>query len=204
MSGAQAQDPKRISLEMIDQTGLDVPGRLMVPSGEETTCSVTRITADDMHVACQLSVTPGDRVIVYLEALGRVEGTVSGLGSGSFALKTDLQVRQLERLTERLGEFLESRKSGIERRQAIRREPTAAELQENTRMKTDSNVEVPCTVLDISVTGAHLETGTRPPIGANIFVGRMTGRIVRHTTQGVGIEFIKSATGALSGPSFAY
>ena len=45
-------------------------------------------------------------------------------------------------------------------------------------------------VLDISLTSAHLKMGYRPPVGTHVTVGRTLGRIVRHTDDGVGVEFL--------------
>jgi hypothetical protein len=48
----------------------------------------------------------------------------------------------------------------------------------------------PFQVVGLSFTGAEVKlTGERPPIGATIRVGKLTGRVVHHTAAGVAIEF---------------
>jgi CheY-like chemotaxis protein len=53
-----------------------------------------------------------------------------------------------------------------------------------------SNGEVhPCRVLDLSLSGARLELEARPAVGERIQVGRTEGRVVRHTDEGIAVEF---------------
>jgi len=48
-----------------------------------------------------------------------------------------------------------------------------------------------CRVIDLSLTGAALEVAVRPAIGERVHVGRTSGRIVRHTNEGVSVEFTR-------------
>jgi CheY-like chemotaxis protein len=53
-----------------------------------------------------------------------------------------------------------------------------------------SNGQVhPCRVLDLSLSGARLELGARPEVGERVQVGRTEGRVVRHTDEGIAVEF---------------
>jgi CheY-like chemotaxis protein len=49
-----------------------------------------------------------------------------------------------------------------------------------------------CRVVDLSLGGAALETYPRPAIGTQVTVGRTNGRVIRHTANGVAVEFTKS------------
>ena len=42
------------------------------------------------------------------------------------------------------------------------------------------------------MTGTHVQVRPRPDIGTHVTVGRMLGRVVRHTYEGVGIEFLNT------------
>lgn len=46
-----------------------------------------------------------------------------------------------------------------------------------------------CEVLDLSLSGAALRLKARPAIGESVRVGRTEGRVVRHTSEGVAVEF---------------
>ena len=67
-------------------------GRYMLPNRMEYPCQTTDISPGGLHMVAPAKPTVGDRVIVYLEHLGRIEGTaVRNLdGSGSIP-NSDLQ-----------------------------------------------------------------------------------------------------------------
>ena len=45
-------------------------------------------------------------------------------------------------------------------------------------------------VLDVSISGASVETAHRPPVGSLIQVGKLRARVVRHHDVGIGVEFL--------------
>ena len=53
-----------------------------------------------------------------------------------------------------------------------------------------SNGEVhPCRVVDLSLSGAGLKLEARPAVGERVRVGRTERRVVRHTDEGIAVEF---------------
>ena len=46
-------------------------------------------------------------------------------------------------------------------------------------------------VIDMSLSGAALSTGLRPPLGSPVRLGRLGARVVRHFEDGIGIEFMR-------------
>ncbi len=50
-----------------------------------------------------------------------------------------------------------------------------------------------CKVINLSLSGAALQLDVQPAIGERVRVGRTEGRVVRHTTDGIAVEFARSA-----------
>jgi len=175
------------------RTKVPVAGRLMLPSGGEYPCNVDDISEGGIALNSQAEGEIGDRVIVYLDNLGRFEGNLIRRFHGGFAIETHLQNNQAARLAERI-EWLKGEKASAEPggspRQAPRRAPTMQEKDDGTRLVIDNDEEVHCKILDISLTGAHLKMSNRPPVGMHVTVGKTLGRIARHTDEGVGVEFL--------------
>jgi CheY-like chemotaxis protein len=48
-----------------------------------------------------------------------------------------------------------------------------------------------CRVVDLSLGGAAIETYPNPTIGTQITIGRTIGRVIRHTANGIAVEFTK-------------
>lgn len=46
-----------------------------------------------------------------------------------------------------------------------------------------------CRILDLSLSGASLRTEVKPEIGVSIDIGKMRARVVRHTEEGIAVEF---------------
>jgi hypothetical protein len=46
-----------------------------------------------------------------------------------------------------------------------------------------------CRVIDVSLSGASVASGVKPPVDTEIVLGRMRGRVVRHHELGIGIQF---------------
>lgn len=55
-------------------------------------------------------------------------------------------------------------------------------------LKLDGNL-ANVTVIDISISGAAVESLLRPKLGTEVVLGRMKGRVVRHLSNGFAIEF---------------
>ena len=51
--------------------------------------------------------------------------------------------------------------------------------------------EYKCEVLDISISGAAIKCHVLPSIGTYVNLGKMKGRVVRYTSDGFAIEFIR-------------
>jgi len=182
-----------------ERTSLSVAGRLMLPSGGEFPCDVEDISEGGIALHSQADGEIGDRVIVYLDRLGRFEGQLVRRFNGGFAIETHLQTNQRARLIERI-ELLKNHRGGDEiaalPQRALRRAPTSEEAHEGARLTIDHGEEVACKVLDISLTGAHIRLSNRPKVGTHVTVGRTLGRVVRHTDEGIGVEFL--STGKLA------
>ncbi len=74
---------------------------------------------------------------------------------------------------------------------ALRREKRMKIDRGTTQLLLESGEVYPCRVLDLSLGGAALAIEERPAIGEQVRVGRTAGRVVRHTSEGIAVEFGK-------------
>ncbi len=58
-----------------------------------------------------------------------------------------------------------------------------------TRIVLPDGTAYMCHILDISLSGAALSCPARPPIGTELGLGKMRGRVVRHLEDGLAVEF---------------
>ena len=45
-------------------------------------------------------------------------------------------------------------------------------------------------MLDFSLSGASVGTKARPPIGAEVHLGKLRARVMRHHEHGIGLQFL--------------
>jgi hypothetical protein len=163
--------------------------RYLLPNGHEAKGVVTDVSLGGIALAASEPGKIGETVILYIDDIGRVEGTIVRLLKEGFALKLGGTAWVTERVGRRLQELHAKEtasRTGPERRKEPRVEVAAA-LAEGSALDTPDGGAI----VDLSLSGAHLKLiGPRPPIGAIIPIGPLHGRVVRHSTVGVAVEFV--------------
>jgi hypothetical protein len=166
---------------------LDLLGRYMLPDHNEYPCQVLNISPGGIALSAPVIGELDDRVVVYLDHVGRIEGTITRIFEGGFALRVRVSNLKRERLADQLT-WLANR-SLLKGADARRDERLGADGATSTLILADGS-EAPCSILDMSLSGASVETTARPPVGTTIKLGRIDGRVVRHHTDGIAIEFV--------------
>ena len=171
------------------------PGRLFLPEGQsEIACSVLDLSPGGARIACDGQLATGVNVVLYAGEFGRFEGHVVRLSGGDYGVQFNCSALKRERIAEQLTVFLNK---GVVDESALRRhdrKPTRG----TARYTRASGQVVECEVMDLSLSGVSLITETRPPIGEIVLIGQMAGRIARHHTHGIAIEFITPNVGGIS------
>ncbi|MBB4064877.1 PilZ domain-containing protein [Gellertiella hungarica] len=181
-----APPPRPPETRSFQRVTVNLPGRLMLPNFDEFDCVAAEMSPGDLHMTCKGRPSAGDRIIAYIDHLGRIEGTVLHLTPGGFAMNIVASERKREKLAAQLTWIANKHELGLpEDRRHDRLTPrdTRAEL-----VLEDGRRYV-CRIMDLSLSGAALDIEYRPPIGTPVLLGSMRGRIVRHFMEGVAMEF---------------
>ncbi len=182
------------------RVAFEAKGRFLAPDGSEHECSIRDMSLGGIALSADVALEMGENVIVYLDEFGRFEGKIVRVYEGGFAIETAISGPRRERLAQRLarGEKIEV----SARRTFARYAPGEAGLEESSVLTIGDGSSMPCRIIDMSLGGAQVAVEQRPPIGTEVSIGRMSGRVVRHTEEGVGIQFtnIPERASALSRP----
>ena len=182
-AGTMPKPPEQRSFQRVT---VNLPGRLMLANYDEFDCIAAEMSPGDVYFTCRGRPSQGERVIAYIDHLGRVEGTVLHLTPGGFAMNIVASERKREKLAAQLTWIANKHELGLpEDRRHDRLTPrdTRAEL-----VLEDGRRYV-CRIMDLSLSGAALDIEYRPPLGTQVTLGSMRGRIVRHFMEGVAMEF---------------
>lgn len=165
-------------------------GRFMLADGSEHHCCSIDISPGSAAISADIRPPRGSRIILYLDRLGRVEGTVERLFDGGFAISFSVSEAKKRRLAEDLT-WLGNREIAdfANKRGAVRVEAA----QESATMVLEDGTLRGVTLIDVSLSGLGVRSDLRPPIGAVIRIGVNRGRVVRHFEGGFGLSFTDPA-----------
>jgi PilZ domain len=165
-------------------------GRYMLADRREFPCQVVNMSPGGMALMAPVVGQPGERVIAYVDHLGRLEGVIARLIDNGFAMTIAATVRKRDKLAAQLTwlanrqilNLPEDRRHG----RIVPRNPMARLIMPNGVNRT-------CRVIDMSQSGAAVSMAAdqRPDVGALITIGKTTGRVVRHLEDGFAIEFTR-------------
>ena len=162
-------------------------GRFMRPSKQEYPCKLVDISAGGAAMMSPVTVDDGERIVAYFDHIGGIEGKVARSFEGGFAIRLAVTSHKREKLAAQLT-WLINRSGHLlaEDRLHSRRLPG----NEQSSLQLDEGIVVACRVMDISVSGASLDTQARPEIGREVTLGKLRARVTRHHASGIGVQFL--------------
>lgn len=165
---------------------LALPGRFMRENKQEHSCRLKDISCIGAAILAPITVDPGERIVAYFGQIGGLEGIVVRIFDGGFAVELSITQHKREKLAAQL-EALSSRDGtgGI----AYRRHERVA-ISDTTALRLAEDICVQVRVLDVSISGASVETEARPALGSEVVLGKLRAKVVRHHAEGLGLEFI--------------
>lgn len=165
---------------------MEVSGRLLDPFGRELDCRTADISPGDVRIVATELPTVGDRVVIYLDGIGRVSGKVARTcGEGEVAVIFDFSAHKREKMAEQLT-LLINRNLGIE--EPIR--PILRDGAQHVRLEFETGEAYEGEVVDFSLAGISIRCKRPPPlIGMWVRVGNVYGRVARIIDGGFAIDF---------------
>jgi hypothetical protein len=160
----------------------------MLADRREFPCQVVNMSPGGMALIAPASSDVGERVIAYIDHLGRLEGQIARVYQNGFAMTVAATPRKRDKLAAQLTwlanrhilNLPEDRRHG----RIIPRNPM-------TRVVMPNGVNITVRIIDMSLSGAALKTEARPALGMLVTIGNVPGRVVRHLDEGFAVEFTR-------------
>ena len=180
--------PRNQERRRFQRVPVNLLGRYMLADRRELPCQVHNMSPGGMALIAPVLGTVGERIIAYVDHLGRLEGIVTRLFDNGFAMTVAATPRKRDKLAAQLTwlanrEILnlpEDRRHG----RIVPRNPT-------TRVILPNGLNVTCRLIDVSLSGAGIKSAERPVMGALITLGKVPARVVRHIEEGFAVEFTR-------------
>lgn len=177
-SGAERRTFQRVSVK--------VHGRYMLEDRSEHACQVVDMSPGSVALRCDQPGSVGEKVIAYLDHIGRVEGVVTRRMADGFAMTVIASERKKDKLAAQLTWLANRHELDLPE---DRRHERVTPRNPITIMHLADGRQYRCRIVDLSLSGAAVETEVKPAIGIQVTLGTMRGRVVRHFQEGLAIEF---------------
>src|SRR5271156_5043237 len=163
-------------------------GRYMLADRREFPCQVVDMSPGGMALITPVGGVAGERIIAYVDHLGRLEGRIARLFQNGFAMTISATARKRDKLAAQLTWLANRNILGLPE---DRRHGRIMPRNPITRLILPNGINVSVRIIDVSQSGAGVASDQRPPIGALVTLGKVQGRVVRHLEDGFAIELTR-------------
>jgi len=163
-------------------------GRYMLSDRREYPCQVVNMSPGGMALIAPVCGQVAERVIAYVDHVGRLEGVIARHLENGFAMTIAATSRKRDKLAAQLTWLANRHILGLPE---DRRHGRITPRNPAGRLILANGINVACRVIDVSQSGAAVATDQRPEIGSPITIGKTSGRVVRHLEDGIAIEFTR-------------
>jgi hypothetical protein len=172
------------------RVNVNLLGRYMLSDRREFPCQVTNMSPGGMALIAPVCSNPGDRVVAYVDHLGRLEGRIARNFQNGFAMTIAATSRKRDKLAAQLT-WLANRH--ILNLPEDRRHGRISPKNPMGRLILPNGNNVACRIIDLSQSGCAIGIAAdlRPAPGAMVTIGKIPGRVVRHIEDGFAVEFTR-------------
>lgn len=172
----------------------EINAAILINKSINGAAKVRDLSAGGLAFSFDGDIAEGDHIIAHLDGGARLEGCVSRLFKGGFAIALSLSEFKRGRLLETL-ERASARgrsigKLALERRIAKR----VAGMSQSVVCET-ATARVPARIIDMSLTGVAIETEAPLELDAMVTIGKMRGTVVRREGNRFGVRFLCAEDG---------
>ena len=135
-------------------------GRYMLPDRREFPCQIINMSPGGLALLAPGIGNVGDRVIAYLDHIGRVEGKITRIIDNGFAMTVGATARKRDKLAAQLT-WLANR--DILNLPEDRRHDRIVPRNPIALLTLEDGSKMTCRIIDLSLSGAAIAAENRPP-----------------------------------------
>ncbi|MDF2994956.1 MAG: pilus assembly protein PilZ [Xanthobacteraceae bacterium] len=163
-------------------------GRFMLEDRREFPCQTINMSPGGVAISAPVIARVGERVVAYLDHVGRIEGVVVRQFDSGFAVSIWATLRRRDKLADQLTWLANRQLLGLPE---DRRHERTTPRDTLSTVTFPDGTEINCRVIDVSLSGAAVASDLRPAIGTIVMLGKTKGTVVRHIEQGFAVEFAR-------------
>lgn len=188
LSGAASKPVSRATDRRRHQrVAVSLLGRYMLASRQEFPCQTVNMSPGGLALVAPVKGLIGERIVIYLEHVGRIEGQIVRHTELGLALSIAATIRKRDKLASQLTWLANRQSLGLPE---DRRHERIVPRHTAVVVKVEKRPEVTARLIDVSLSGAALSFAERLPAGTSVTVGRTPARVVRCFEGGIAVEFL--------------
>ena len=163
-------------------------GRYMLADRREFPCQTIDMSPGGVALFAPVKANVGDRVVAYIDQIGRIEGPVARHIENGFAMSWSASMAKREKLAEQL--------TWLANRHALRmpedrRHERIVPRMTRTSAKMPDGTLINAKIIDVSLSGVAVQAAVQTAIGMTVSIGQTQGKVVRIFDGGFAIEFMR-------------
>lgn len=162
-------------------------GRYMLANRQEYPCQTVDMSPGGVRLTCAVTGAIGERIVMYIEHIGRIEGEIARYTAGGLAATISGTLRKRDKIASQLTWLANRTSLGLPE---DRRHERVTPLDPFVLVQWQGGSPRTLRIIDCSLSGAALAGAGLPPLGTPITVGRTPCKVVRHFQGGVAVEFL--------------
>ena len=166
---------------------LRLRGRYLLSDGSEFPCETINVSPSGIALRAHLPGNMGERVVAYIDELGRVEGEVVRRGDGWFAIDARTSQNKIDRIVKRIAMLLSpgAEGDGSDRSDAP---------QERSILRTADGHDVSVHIVDATTSEATIRSELKLAFGTRVTLDGEAGHVDRCYDWGFTVTFDKYVT----------
>jgi hypothetical protein len=181
-------EPASVERRRHQRVNVQLTGRFMRSDRQEFDCVTIDISPGGIALQSEAPVRQTERIVTYLNQVGRLEGTVARTFPGGFAIQMRLPQAKRDRLADQLTWLANRASLGLPE---DRRHERVTPIQPHTTVKLPNGTACVATLADVSMSGAAIFIDVQPAVGTSVVVGSTAAQVVRVIDGGIAVEFAR-------------
>lgn len=177
-SSQERRDFQRVNVKLY--------GRYMLEDRVEHPCQVIDMSPGSALLIADFVGEPGEKVIAYIDHIGRVEGVLTRTHEDGFGMTILASDRKKDKLAAQLTWLANRHELNLAE---DRRHERVAPRNPISILSLNDGRQYECRIVDLSLSGAAIEISVKPAMGTPVTLGTMRGQVVRHFEDGIAVEF---------------
>lgn len=177
---------------------LRLTGQFMREDRQEFDCVTIDISPGGIALSSENPGEIGEKIVAYLNQIGRVQGVVTRRFSGGFAISMKLPPLKREKLADQLTWLVNRQALGMPE---DRRHERILPRSPHTTLFLPNGREYMARIIDVSKSGAALTVSVDLPAGTPVTIGLTRAQVVRSFAGGIAVEFLRMFTDDEFGPA---